>query len=320
MPDLTIDQLPPWGYLSTAYRGRGDVVPEPFAGDQDRYRRLVDQLVTDLSTTFWPRYDMPTRRWAGDARAHAIALGQTDLCLMARLAARLDDPVPGADGKPATVSHRFFFEEEDGFKISLHPADPKYPYCAWGESFSYYCDGLPAEVCQALSKGFDGPGVTESGGLCVALKVAMQRPRPYQLALLTGWTSHTYETAYTADTPSLVSGHSMQAALSGCHVFKENPQSMADPRLREAWARFIVDVGDRRVFAGVHYPSDSMASWFCALRALREFHGEASVPIRSYLWHAITTHSAVYAAVVERDRQPGSPYGGMLELLEREAA
>jgi hypothetical protein len=60
--------------------------------------------------------------------------------------------------------------------------------------------------------------------------------------------------------------------------------------------QFGVDIGDRRVFAGVHYPSDNMASWIMALRLVKE-----EVPdqrVFRFLANAITTRSLVYQMLV----------------------
>ena len=61
--------------------------------------------------------------------------------------------------------------------------------------------------------------------------------------------------------------------------------------------RLITDVGDRRVYAGVHYPSDNLASWLVLTRLLEYYADTTQLrPIfwkalqRSEVFHAISKH------------------------------
>ena len=111
----------------------------------------------------------------------------------------------------------------------------------------------------------------------------------------------------------MISGHGLQSAIAGSFVAMEfAAEFSSNPRLKECWSQFMVDVGDRRVFAGVHYPSDSLASWYCALVFVGRFYG---AEVRRFLWDAITTKSRVYAEVAGHARTSGSPYTPMLDWL-----
>ncbi len=87
---------------------------------------------------------------------------------------------------------------------------------------------------------------------------------------------------------------------------------------RSALQQFAVDIGDRRVFAGVHYPSDNISSWYAALRIIPHiFDGQSAA---TFLWTAITTKSLVYGALLEHiAAHPSSPYRAPLARLRQVA-
>jgi hypothetical protein len=89
--------------------------------------------------------------------------------------------------------------------------------------------------------------------------------------------------------------------------------------------RFLIDTGDRRVFAGLHYPSDNVGSWFVAMRLCRHVYGEHAEEVRLGLWEAIRTHSVVYQAILDASgsanggKEKASPYAMLLQRLEMAA-
>ena len=95
------------------------------------------------------------------------------------------------------------------------------------------------------------------GTFALQIKERLQRPRAYQVALIQGRAGFLHRPAATADTPSMCSGHCLQGSLAGCRVFDSDARRMTN-RSIEILQQFTVDIGDRRVFAGVHYPSDNL--------------------------------------------------------------
>jgi len=62
--------------------------------------------------------------------------------------------------------------------------------------------------------------------------------------------------------------------------------------------QFTVDIGDRRVFAGVHYPSDNLSSWYTALKLIPHVFTEPTDAwVRDFLWKAIDLRSIVFGAI-----------------------
>jgi hypothetical protein len=87
----------------------------------------------------------------------------------------------------------------------------------------------------------------------------------------------------------------------------------------EALQQYAVDMGDRRVFAGVHYPSDNLSSWLMIMRIAR--HVFVRGEIKERLWRAISQQSQVYRAVQEAScTEEGQVYGPALAELEKAAA
>ena len=60
-----------------------------------------------------------------------------------------------------------------------------------------------------------------------------------------------------------------------------------------ALSHFGMDHGDRRVFAGVHYPSDNLASWAIASDLISRIFNYADI-ISPFLKDAISKRSAVF--------------------------
>lgn len=323
---LTIDGLPPYGFINSDWmKGVADSIPPNMLIDGKpaapaSYRRWLNALVAELADHVWPRYDRSSGEWVGRARDRAMALTNADFHLLAQLGPRFTKEIHcrGTLGN-LRATHRFFFLEEDQFTINAEACPPR--FLQWGESYFKYDSKIPRPLANQLFLEFNGRGIAASADLEFQLKVQLQRPRAYQVAFLKGAKTFAYEFAHTAATPSMVSGHALQASISGCLAFLDLREELDKiPGARDHWAQFMVDVGDRRVFAGVHYPSDSVASWFCALRLARHIFGDQAAAARKFLWSAIVKKSAVHACVAEHARTTrGSPYRSILEWLETEA-
>ena len=97
------------------------------------------------------------------------------------------------------------------------------------------------------------------GHIALRLKDRFQRPRPYQAALLMA-SDITPHLAETAQTPSFPSGHALQAYCVVAAVLNAVASTTTISPGLTALMRLAHDIGDRRVLAGVHYPSDNYAS------------------------------------------------------------
>lgn len=298
--------LPPWGLMHEAYMA--EIANKPIPADCKtldgqpatlvRWQAWLNQVVDDMATSIWPRYDAAAADWRGTAVAAAPALNDADYRLLRQLRPALQLSVTART--PTTETHGKFFEDEDMGSIGVNHA--------------VYDPGLPPALLHALPGVLFAGVERKVGSFDLQLKHALQRPRPHQVALLQN-RPYSFLLAKSAFTPSLVSGHCLQGALAGCHAFDTWRQAgFNDATSIDLLGQFCCDVGDRRVFAGVHYPSDNLSSWYAALRICAQVFADTE-PAR-FLWRAITTRSRVYAAIAAHAAQYGnSPYRPALQLL-----
>jgi hypothetical protein len=259
-----------------------------------------DRLIDELAELLWPTYQD-----SGWSRPPPIQLIDADFSLLQELHPYLNHPVSGL-GNPPTP-HRVFFDEEDDnskiFGVQYERYDPALPqYLRAGTTFTdilwFGCDRKLASLTYQLKRRF-------------------QRPRPFQCALLLG-RKHKYVWANTGGTPSMVSGHCLQGSLAGSSAFVLFGRDI-DLVSVDILKQFTVDIGDRRVFAGVHYPSDNLSSWYTALKLLPHVLDDSQVPLtRDFLWSAISTKSVVFRAVRSHaESHADSPYWPCIRALER---
>jgi membrane-associated phospholipid phosphatase len=128
-------------------------------------------------------------------------------------------------------------------------------------------------------------------------KRELQRPRPHQVASLHGLAFEVQRApgAVTSATPS---GHAIQGLMGVAGAIVElRRYHRFDAPLLSRLRQYAVDVGDRRVFAGVHFPTDNLASWCLALSLCSHVYGQDGDFARAFMAEAITRHSAVHAAL-----------------------
>lgn len=317
-PQLQIEHLPPYGFLCAESAKDALRIPAKMGEDYDGFHDLVLELAEELAKHVWPIFDRSSSQWIGDARESAIALTRADLEVGSDLAALLSEKISSEISRVDAKTHEKLFLEEDCFVINEKAAKGESPFVIWGASFSDYAYSVDEKLCKDLAVAFDVDGCKESGGLSLALKIMMQRPRPYQVALLLNQIKYENRKALTSQTPALVSGHALQSAIAGCYVVERFEKELNSVEgLLGSWSQFVMDVGDRRVFAGVHYPSDCVASWFCAHRFAKKFYEPNT---RKFLWEAVRGKSRVYAAIAEHAaKNRHSPYRPLLEWLRGEA-
>jgi hypothetical protein len=296
-------ELPPWGQLDDAlWADIAPPIPLDWRLSDGQWWDWVRAVVHDIDTLIWPKYAQGA--WT-DARVGRIL--DADFTLLAELRPCMGLPIDSVF--PTIVQHADFFKEEDDSNIGF------------GTSYRRYDPTLPSQVIESLPTVLTAGIVDKVGSLDLLLKLVFQRPRAYQVAFLQGRRGFTYQSAATANTPSLVSGHCLQACLAGCAVFAAFAVSAGlNATSVKVLQQFTVDVGDRRVFGGVHYPSDSLSSWLTALKLVPFVFDEQVAPdIIRFLWSAITTNSAVYRAI-KAYRGPNngeSPYAGAIEMIDK---
>jgi hypothetical protein len=325
--------FPPYGHISRDYRLHADqqAVPPKFKiggrpGSAPEWAAYVDREVALMADFLWPRCDRATQSWVGMDRAKMEALTRADLGLMKSLSEKLQleasfplpvappaptptAPVPAAEPKPKGLerSHLdLFYAEDRSARPTLAVYLPKLEA------------GLLADVDKAVGEWLEGYGDAH-----IFFKLQFQRPRPYQMSYLLGIAGddYVYRFGASAATPSLISGHSFSGLLVRCGALLDK-RLVIERQLHglAAMKQYMADIGDRRVFAGVHYPSDNLASWFCALRLCDHFFSTAGQDAKDLMWAAISKHSAVYKAMADAvAADAANPYAEPLRRLQAEA-
>jgi hypothetical protein len=301
---------PAYGFMPDSWQAADDL------GKPDRFKNAdgspathedwiawLEARADELASVLWPRF---SAGWQGSSAAGMRALTLADLALMrSKLLPVLEEIVPGTK-----IKHSAFFLLED-----------KKPPNA--EGLLHYAANAPGPLLANFDEWSLG-GLRDLGRPpTLNLKRRMQRPRPHQAAFLESASSHfNYKAAASATTPSLVSGHALQAAMGLVNLVVEFEQSTGKPTdaaLLSALQQYFIDAGDRRVFAGVHYPTDNVASWAVALQLCTHVFGaQQSLRARAVLRDAFTTKSRVYYAMTEEaKRTANSPFAKPIAWLDQ---
>lgn len=299
--------LPPWGMLDAGYVA--SIAKEPIPKDWklqngasptlSNWKYWRGQRLYELERLLWPIYRTRGSKWR---LPRVTKLIDTDFELLRELRKYFVQPINARS--LTNVTHAVFFNEEDDEYIGL------------GSHYERYDPLLDLGARARMAKTLLDELNNKVGTLALQLKQRLQRPRAYQVAHIQGRTEFSHEPARTADTPSMVSGHCLQGAISACGFY--STCGSLPQKSKELLKQFTVDIGDRRVFAGVHYPSDNLASWIVALHLIkRVFPIRKRQPVHDFLKSAIRDKSAVYAKIRDHvSSNPGSPYKKAYQVIE----
>lgn len=301
--------FPPYGVFSGRYRTLGDdedaVMPHwmPDADLEERvrtFKKWRNKQLKEISEFLWPRYDRVNRDWIGGASSFALE------ATTAEINAIIDEFRSGVFEqlrKPSTKlmasdmkDHLFHFQIEDDVKRPSGETIRQYDKTL---SDSEY-ENIRIVIDNAIGGGV-GPARKVTG--LFWLKTELVRPRPYQSAMLVDRDDFTCEIAHTSFHSSIISGHCIQGMMLGCAVLEDwlnNEIDYSEDRA-DALAQYMVDWGDRRVFAGVHYPTDNIASWTLAMALIPHIFGHVDI-ITEFARTAIVERSRVFKLVDTRYR------------------
>lgn len=319
--------LPPWGkirhdelapdFLNIAPTDFRVLKGDPAKTRTEIWNQVFNDILDLITEKIWPRFDYQKRQWVGASASLMRPLTEADHKVLARLQAHPDgrefyrpprSPLRAID----CPLHAELFQLEDTEKLAA--------------AYRSYDRELAKDYSEEAIESIRVHSMyTKVGDVSMQFKYFLQRPRPYQTAPLFAGPEFRYLEAKTAHTPSMCSGHAVQCALSAGGMLErlwadKNPlfitRHSASVRALTQWA---VDAGDRRVLAGVHYPSDNLCSWLIFLRLADHVYTDRQVKLA--LWSAITTQSYVYREVVAAAAlEPSHPYRPILEELEKSSA
>lgn len=307
-------KFPNYGHMPAEWKAGADLDrPARFANADGtpasaaQWIAWVDAMADDLASFLWPRF--VSGGWQGKAKSHMETLTREDLRLMGPMFDLLDQSPPGV-----TPKHDAFFTIED--------ARP--PNAA---GFLHYAPLVPRRWLLHFDRLLLEGGRELAHPVSINLKRRMQRPRAYQSAMmLAPGDAFRYRAASSATSAAMVSGHCLQGVMALVNVvlgLEDLAGAPLDPPLLGLMQQYFIDTGDRRVFAGVHYPTDNLSSWYVALHLCCHVFetDEKKARAREVLWDAISHKSTVYLALERAVAgDAASPFAGPLSHLKEQAA
>lgn len=95
--------------------------------------------------------------------------------------------------------------------------------------------------------------------ILTGMKTYFDRARPFMAAGAYN-VSFPYLSCLSGETPAFPSGHNTDGKVLGAGIYDDNFASFNNNATMFRWfLRFVYDIGERRVIAGVHWPSDGFA-------------------------------------------------------------
>lgn len=313
--------MAPYGVLKDDLNNRKQppaTTPKDWPADDTSYPGIIQGWMAEAADKIWPRWE--NGAWAGSAAVFADDVTRMELELAVHL-------YHGGGNQPGVLSdlsgavipfegprrnNRWHYDTEDA-----RLDHPDYNSVTLPDDFTSGIEYRTARNGVANYPLYGGP-VVDPGTFftkflvelgngnklpeVLGLKDLFQRPRPNAAAVALGVHGFRWVTAHrnihTGQHPAFPSGHCMQGILGGCNVYAHLLATGVVPTTaeREALQQYMVDWGDRRVFAGVHYMTDNIASWTLMRRMIP--HLFKAPQILDLAVGAITSRSRVFADVI----------------------
>jgi hypothetical protein len=261
--------------------------------DWSVWRRKLQEIITTL---LWPVYDFDTRTWQGAASTRMHGLTEADFRLLGALRPVLKTDVPNL-AKPVSHFEMFQLEDHAEDKLDRDAGVDR----GVDRTLRSYLEGRTTDklTIDTLAGWVESGMLRKAGSLPVQVKRYLQRPRAYQVSDSLGHSWFTHHQALQSPSPSMISGHAFKGCTLGIAAFYHATALGCAPPVFDALSHLAVDFGDRRVFAGVHYPSDNMGSWIAAMLICEHVCADGGRLGREFLWQAISKNSVVYASIAQ---------------------
>lgn len=280
-----IEQFPPYGALARPYARqiKDPVAPVDFASESAPLKgwlTWIEETTAVINECLWPSWNYSESCWESPNIDLMNDLTRADFSILKSLieADFLSVTAPISD-VAWREKHLEFFTDEDQDRLGLRVGEYSAEFPATIRPF----DRWSGEVFRS-----------KIGHTSMHLKHKLQRPRAYQISAIAGVDWFTWNLGATSMSPSMSSGHALQGLMFAAGTFEALLQKGVEltPGGRIGLAQFGVDIGDRRVFAGIHYPSDNIASWIAVGRLARKVFRHAET--FDFIRFAVTTRSEVY--------------------------
>lgn len=296
--------LPPYGLFSLHHRAlaaRDEPMEDwlPHLNEAERLSEFLKwraELRTELSKVIWPYLVRqgggvaPT--WSGTNIDTARSIVGLELNLMINkfqgAGAKIKEPAPLVSDPEFGDLHVNQFVVED------HPSQPA------AINLRDYVSGLSEQQFSDTRSVVDQAYATKKLPGLFWFKNAFMRTRPYQASLILGRDEFENYPALSARHSSFYSGHCLEGVIFSAAIeeFWRSKGGEYSSDQFDSLAQYAVDFGDRRVFAGVHYPSDNIGSWIMALQLAKRAFSEPEQTF-SFIRRAIVEKSAVYELIEE---------------------
>ncbi len=266
------DQFPVYGHTADYYQEAVEVEQPPgWVVSTGEWKEWYDQTCSALSE-IWPR---PSDNWT-EQRYWQVT--QADLSLMRRFQASphwkaktgklylLEDAnqdwvVENSSNQPDNQSpnaHVKVVDSRYGTTFAIeHPQSPL---------------GLAGEPAKQTLLNVFAKGYLRASMNLHAIKRDFQRPRPALAQFLLDPTLRLrrLELTATGHTPSFIAGHTAETLVCAIHVLLDIPGKFTDQTEDgiDALLQWANEVGERRIWAGLHYPLDSLGGWVFVTRLL----------------------------------------------------
>ena len=301
------DYFPPYGALAIPYAKQilEPKAPADFISNDKEYQWTdwIDNTVEILNDCLWPSWNYSRNDWDNPNYNLMNKITEADFVIMKELQDDnyLEKTYPESLVK-WIANHKSFFEDEDQDRL--------------GDRIGEYSSEFPKEIwpySKLISKIF----LEKIGTTSMQLKSRLQRPRPYQVSSLVGASWFSWNLGATSMSPSMSSGHALQGLLFAAGTFEDFLQRgiKLSNNARDGLEQFGVDVGDRRVFAGIHYPSDNIASWISAVRLAKKVFRRDET--KDFIRSAIINKSEIYKRISGFSKDNAS-YHNSVSILNNE--
>lgn len=149
-------------------------------------------------------------------------------------------------------------------------------------TYTYITDLLNQRYGLNISKDVILSELKEYHPVILQAKQAINKLRPHQASVIFNIPIK-HLTSYSANTPALPSGHSIQGMLFGALLYKHHRQFFDNnPSVLESVAIMCMDIGFRRVIAGLHFPSDHRAGLTFVTMVVNSWGGSYVTLIDTY--------------------------------------
>lgn len=316
-----------------------------FNGTDQQYRDVMENWYQEMQDSIWPLYDK-NGHWQGKAKKLATTATRLEIEIQLKhlqnknILDAMPNSIEGSVKTEYRRDHRWHYRVEDAKHYEkeykyLPEADHTFEYRASAQppaaNFNCYCNGVDINEFKTWFWKDAGKRMPAF----FSIKNDFQRPRPWTTAMSFRLDDFVWDKAeswlHTGIHPAFPSGHCFQGILHGVNALNEwnlaaksgekddteasNSISPPSPDALNALQQYSVDWGDRRVFAGVHYLTDNIASWVLAVQLIPMMYDKDPTLV-DFAKSAIKSKSLVYK-IIQKEFKKYSSLKPALDLLNK---